>query len=56
VLAQLRHLDEARAAAAHVLRLNPQFSVKREAEKSPYKDPAVLERLIDGQRKAGLPE
>jgi len=47
---------EARIEAAAVLRLRPSFSIRREAAKLPYKDQAALRRLIDGWRRAGLPE
>ena len=44
-----RHADEA-------LRLKPDFSLRLFAAKEPYKQPAESERLLDGLRKAGLPE
>jgi adenylate cyclase len=49
-------LEEARAQAAEVLRINPEFSVKQRARTLPYKNQADLERYLDGLRKAGLPE
>jgi adenylate cyclase len=52
----LGRLDEARAEAAEALRSRPDFSIRHEAEKLPYKNPTALHRLIDGLRKAGLPE
>jgi adenylate cyclase len=53
--AQLGRYDEARAEAAEVMRLNPQFSLK-EVEKSPgpFKDKAIWRRVVAGWRKAGL--
>ena len=53
--AQLGRDQDARAEAAEVLRLNPQYSL-RLAEKGPgpYKDPALLQRYVAGLRKAGL--
>jgi adenylate cyclase len=45
---------EARAEAAEVLRINPQFSLEVHKERVPIKDPAVLERHIEALRKAGL--
>jgi len=45
---------EARAEAAEVLRLNPQFSLEVHKERAPIKDPATLERHIAALRKAGL--
>jgi TolB-like protein/Flp pilus assembly protein TadD len=53
-LAQLGRLDEARAAAARVLALKPDFSVL--AEPLAYGNPADLEHVREGLRKAGLPE
>ncbi len=48
--------EEARAAAAEILKRNPKFSVKRYAKAMPFKDPAELKRALDALRKAGLPE
>jgi hypothetical protein len=36
------------------MRLNPNFSVEVLRQNFPYKDPAVLERYLAAQRKAGL--
>ncbi len=47
---------EAEAAAAHVLRLNPKFSISAYGRKVPYRDQAVLEQFREGLRTAGLPE
>jgi TolB-like protein/predicted Zn-dependent protease len=46
--------DEARAEAAEVLRINPNFSLEFLRQNAPLKDPAVLERDIASLRKAGL--
>jgi adenylate cyclase len=46
--------EEARAAAAEVLRINPQFSLEVHRQRSPIKDPAVLDRHLVALRKAGL--
>ncbi len=46
--------EEARAQAAEVLRVNPNFSIERLAKTMPYKNPAHKERFIDALRKAGL--
>ena len=48
--------EEARAAAAEILRINPKFSARRFAKAMPFKDPAELKRALDALRKAGLPE
>ncbi len=45
---------EARAEAAEVEKLNPQTSMDAWKQRLPYKDKAVLERLFDSLRKAGL--
>ena len=45
---------EARAEAAEVLRLNPNFSLEVHRQRMPIKDPAVLERHLAALRKAGL--
>jgi TolB-like protein/Tfp pilus assembly protein PilF len=46
--------EEARAEAAEVLRLNPQFSLAIHKQRAPIKDPAVLEHHLAALRKAGL--
>ena len=48
--------DEARAQAAELLKIYPNFSLESLQKREPYKDPAHLERLIEAFRKAGLPE
>jgi TolB-like protein len=60
-LAQLGRLDEARSAARAGLALNPAFTVSRAhaAWKAMSDDPtflAQLEPILDGMRKAGVPE
>jgi adenylate cyclase len=54
VYSELGKAAEARAEAAEVLRLNPNFSLAVHKERMPIKDPAVLERHIAALRKAGL--
>jgi adenylate cyclase len=54
--AQAGHLEEARAAAAEVLRLNPSFTIESWKRLAVYKDPKDVEHYLDGLRKAGLPE
>jgi hypothetical protein len=46
--------EEARAAAAELLRLDPEFSVDRIAKRLPFKDKAYTERYVNALRKAGL--
>ena len=47
-------MDEARAQAAEVLRVQPKFSAEGFVKKMPYKNKAETERLIDALLKAGL--
>jgi adenylate cyclase len=54
--AHLGRLEEAREQARHVLSLHPDFTIGRWRHRPPYRDEAVLERFIDGMRKAGLPD
>jgi adenylate cyclase len=54
--AQLGQLEEARAAAAEVLQINPGFTIESSERTRVYKDPKDLEHYLDGMRKAGLPE
>jgi len=51
---ELGQAAEARAEAAEVLRLNPNFSLAVHKQRMPIKDPAVLERHLAALRKAGL--
>jgi tetratricopeptide (TPR) repeat protein len=46
--------NEARAEAAEVLRINPKFSLDDFGKNVPYKDQAVVDKLINACRKAGL--
>jgi adenylate cyclase len=54
VYSELGQATEARAEAAEILRLNPQFSLAVHRQRMPIKDPAVLERHLAALRKAGL--
>lgn len=51
---ELGREEEARAAATEILRLSPHFSVEALRPRLPYKDPAAVERILAGLRKAGL--
>jgi adenylate cyclase len=53
---ELGREEEARAEAAEFKRLSPDLSSEAWRERFPYKDPAVLERLFEGLRKAGVKE
>ena len=56
-LAQLGQLDEARAEATEVLRLDPKYTIDGTQRRlALYKRPEDTEHLLDGLRKAGLPE
>jgi adenylate cyclase len=56
-LAQLGHLDEARAEAAEVLRIDPKYTIDGTQRRfALFKRPEDAEHLFDGLRKAGLPE
>jgi adenylate cyclase len=54
--AHLGMMDEARAEAQEVLRVHPGFSVDGWRRRPPYRDQEILERYIEGLRKAGLPD
>jgi tetratricopeptide (TPR) repeat protein len=54
VYSELGRAAEARAEAAEVLRINPQFSLEVHKQRVPIKDPAMLERHLAALRKAGL--
>jgi adenylate cyclase len=45
--------EEARAAAAEILRINPKFSLELYAKALPFTKP-VAERIVADLRKAGL--
>jgi len=51
---ELGRTDEAKAEAAEILKLVPNFSVDVYGERIPYKDPAQAERDMAALRKAGL--
>ena len=51
----LGRTEEARAAWAALLEVNPDFSLTQRAAVLPYKDPADFQRIVDGLAKAGLP-
>ena len=55
--AQAGQLEEARAEAAEVLRINPGFTIESYKRLvAVHKDPKDVENRLDGLRKAGLPE
>jgi len=56
IFSELNREKEANASAAEVLRVNPDFSIKKYMEGLSYRDPAEAARFEEGLRKAGLPE
>ncbi len=46
--------EDARAAAAEILKINPHFSLERFVKVHPYKDPVMRERYYNSLRRAGL--
>jgi adenylate cyclase len=54
--AQLGWTAEAKAEAAELLRMNPCFTIATWKATAVYKNPDDTEHLLDGLRKAGLPE
>jgi adenylate cyclase len=55
-LAQLGKLEEAREEAKLYLAQNPKFRISHWLETHPYRDLGMRDRLLEGLRKAGLPE
>jgi adenylate cyclase len=51
----LGRTDDARAAWAELLKVNPGFSLDQRARVLPYKNPADFQRIAEGLAKAGLP-
>ena len=49
-------IDDAEWEAEELLSLQPNFTLRDSLRRTPYKNPADLERWITGLRKAGLPE
>ena len=48
------YIEEARGAAAQVLKINPKFSVQQYAGALAFKDRSHLDYMIDALHKAGL--
>ncbi|MEQ1953185.1 adenylate/guanylate cyclase domain-containing protein [Mesorhizobium yinganensis] len=55
-LAQLGRMDEAHQEAALFMASNPHFTIGNWAASQPFRDGATRDHLIDGYRKAGLPD
>ena len=57
IYAQLGNIEQARAEAAEVLRIEPKWTIGTQATRmSPFKRTQDAEHYFDGLRKAGLPE
>jgi len=54
--AHLGKMTKARTQAAEVMLLHPEFTIGQWRHRPPYRDRAILERYIEGLRKAGLPD
>jgi adenylate cyclase len=55
--AQLGNIEQARAEAAEVLRIEPNYTIEgTQARLTPFKRPEDAEHFFDDLRKAGLPE
>jgi adenylate cyclase len=55
-LGHLGRWDEAAAVWRELKEVNPRYSPASHMARSPFRDPADADRLIEGLRKAGLPE
>jgi tetratricopeptide (TPR) repeat protein len=55
-LGHLGRFEEALRNWREALRYNPSYSLVQKRETLPYKNPQDFERIVDGLRKAGLPE
>jgi adenylate cyclase len=53
---QMGQFEEAREAWREALRVNPAYSLEHRRKVLPYKNPEDFERVVEGLRKAGLPE
>jgi len=52
----LNHIKEAREAAEEVLRIDPDFSIKRLSKMLPFKHQETVDIIIDALRQGGLPD
>jgi adenylate cyclase len=53
---RMGQFEEAREAWREALRVNPAYSLEHRRKVLPYKNPENFERVVEGLRKAGLPE
>ena len=54
IYSELGREEEARAEVAEVLKISPNLSLEVLRQRVPFKDPAILERMLAALRKAGL--
>jgi len=54
--AELKRARDAHIAVENLLSIDPRYSLNTFAEFQPFQHPDVLDRHIEGLRKAGLPE
>jgi adenylate cyclase len=54
--ARLDRMEEARAHAAEIIKIKPDYTVEHYRQTTPYKDKKYLDSLVDLLIKAGLPE
>ncbi|HSV00363.1 MAG TPA: adenylate/guanylate cyclase domain-containing protein, partial [Roseiarcus sp.] len=53
---QMGMIEEARASWREALRVNPSYSLEQRRAVLPYKNPEDFDSVVEGLRKAGLPE
>ena len=53
---QMGLIEEAREAWRELMQVNPSYSLKDSLLETPYQNLGNLERIVEGLRKAGLPE
>jgi len=56
IYSDLGQMDEARARVAELRKISPRTTIEHMREVLPYKDQALLDRISEALRKAGLPE
>ena len=54
--AELEREQGARTAVENLLRVDPTYCLRTFSETQPFRDAEVLDRHIEGLRKAGMPE
>jgi tetratricopeptide (TPR) repeat protein len=54
--AERGEIEEARAATENILRIEPKSALGAYDRSQPFQDEGLRQRMIDGLRKAGLPD